>query len=116
MRIFIAGPYGDHNPKDVQAANVARADQLARDLVCQGHEVFCAHKMTWGWGDDPRLTREQWLSLDMSFLRHWAEAVIRIPGHSPGADAEMAEAQRLGLKVLALNEKWSEWADAEHPR
>jgi len=105
MRVFVAGPYGDHNPKDVIAANVAKADKVARDLMAQGHQVYCPHKMSWGWEDDPRLTREQYLELDKSFLRHWAEAIIRIPGHSPGADGEMEEAVVLGLIVLPYEEE-----------
>lgn len=100
MRVFISGPYGDHNPKDVIAANVARADKVARDLMAQGHQVYCPHKMTWGWEDDPRLSRKDYLELDKSFLRHWAEAIIRMPGESPGADGEMEEAKQLGLIVL----------------
>ena len=105
MRVFIAGPYGDHNPKDVIARNVARADLVARDLLAQGHQVYCPHKMSWGWEDDARLTREQFLALDKSFLEHWAEAIVRIPGVSPGADGEMARARELGLIVISRS--WS---------
>ena len=100
MRIFVAGPYGDHNPKEIITANVARADKVARDLMAQGHQVYCPHKASWGWEDDPRLTREQYLELDRSFLRYWAEGIIRIPGDSPGADGEMTLATWLGLQVL----------------
>ena len=102
MRVFIAGPYGDHNPKDVIVANVQKADKVARDLMALGHQVYCPHKMSWGWEDDSRLTREQFLELDLSFLRYWAEAIYRIHGESSGADGEMAEAQRLGLLVMEL--------------
>jgi len=100
MRIFIAGPYGDHNPKDIIAANVIKSDKLARDLMAQGHQVYCPHKMSWGWEDDSRLTREQFLALDRSYLHYWAEAIIRIPGVSPGADGEMRLAKTLGVQIL----------------
>ncbi|MBU2177434.1 MAG: DUF4406 domain-containing protein [Gammaproteobacteria bacterium] len=100
MRIFIAGPYGDHNPKDIIAENVHKADEVARNLMAQGHQVYCPHKMSWGWEDDPRLTYAQFHELDNTFLLHWAEAIIRIPGHSPGADAEMALAEKLGLVII----------------
>jgi len=100
MRIFIAGPYGDHNPKEVIAENVRRADYIARNLMAQGHQVYCPHKMSWGWEDDKRLTNEQFHELDNTFLRHWAEAIIRIPGHSSGADAEVELAKSLGLEVI----------------
>ena len=102
MRVFIAGPYGDHNSKHVIAENVRRADQVSRDLMAQGHQVYCPHKMSWGWEDDKRLTRDQFLELDNSLLKLWAEAIVRIPGDSPGADAELALAERIGLVVMEL--------------
>lgn len=100
MRIFIAGPYGDHNSKEVIAENVRKADEVARNLMAQGHQVYCPHKMSWGWEDDTRLTRQQFLELDISFLEHWAEAICRISGDSPGADGEMAIAHKLNLKLI----------------
>ena len=100
MRVFIAGPYGDRNPKAVIAQNVAIANHVARDLMASGHQVFCPHTMSWGWEDDTRLNEDQFKALDMTFLRLWAEAIIRIPGRSGGADAEMNEARRLGLVEL----------------
>lgn len=103
MRIFIAGPYGDHNPKEVIAANVAKADKVARNLMAMGHQVYVPHKMSWGWEDDWRLTREQFLELDRSFLKYWAEAIYRIPGESKGADGEMEYAYSLGLLIVDKN-------------
>ena len=100
MRIFIAGPYGDHNTKDIIACNVAIADRVARNFLAQGHQVYCPHKMAWGWECDHRLTRDVFLDLDRSFLKHWAEAIYRIPGISPGADAEIRYAEQLGLIIL----------------
>ena len=102
MRVFIAGPYGDHNTKEVIAENVRKADEVARNLMAQGHEVYCPHKMSWGWEDDKRLTREQFLALDRSYLVHWAEAIIRLSGYSKGADSEMELAEELGLVIIEL--------------
>ena len=100
MRIFIAGPYGDHNSKEVIAQNVARADAVARDLMAMGHWVFCLHKMSWGWEDDGRLTREQHLVNQLTFIHHWAEVIYRIEGDSPGSDGEQKLAEALGLPVF----------------
>ena len=36
MRIYVAGPYGDTQPKDVIAENVRRADAVGRDLLRRG--------------------------------------------------------------------------------
>ena len=100
MRIFIAGPYGDRNSKEIIAENVRRSDKIARDLMAKGHQVFCPHKMLWGWEDDRRLTRSQFLALDRTFLELWANAIYQLEGDSPGADEEMKIAKHLKLHVI----------------
>ena len=66
--------------------------------MAMGHEVFCPHKMSAGWENDHRLNGDDFRRLNTTFLLHWAQAIYRIPGHSPGADAEMELAKKLGLK------------------
>lgn len=100
MRIYIAGPYGDNNPPEVIARNVADADRIARELVWMGHEVFCGHKMMHGWQQDRRLSLEDFMRVDFSFLGIWAEAVYRLPGDSYGADREVGRAQAGGLPIF----------------
>tara|TARA_Y100000310_G_scaffold282077_2_gene303054 strand:+ start:975 stop:1355 length:381 start_codon:yes stop_codon:yes gene_type:complete len=97
MRIYVAGPYGDTQPKDVIAENVRRADAVGRDLLAHGHQVYVPHKMTHHWEDDARLNLDMFMVLDDSFLSMWADAIVRIPGESKGADWEMARSQELGL-------------------
>jgi hypothetical protein len=104
MNIFISGPYGNTNPKEVIAKNVAMADKVARDLMAKGHNVFCPHKMSHGWEDDNRITLERCYELDRSFLLLWADAIIRIPGYSIGADKEMVIAVELGLEIYTPEE------------
>ena|SRR3990172_6084273 len=99
MRIFVSGPYGDHNPPEIIAANVAHADAVARRLVAEGHEVYCAHKMQHGWERDARLCRDDFLRVDESFLRHWAQGIVRLLGDSPGADWECGLARERGLVI-----------------
>ncbi len=100
MRIYIASPYGDHNTDEIIAENVTRADAMARELVLQGHVVFCPIKMTWNWQKDTRLKPDHWWRNDMDILEHWAEAIFRLPGLSEGCDREIARAQELGLIIL----------------
>ena len=100
MRVYIAGPYGDHNPPEVIAVNVARADAIARELVLLGHDVYVPHKMTWHWEQDKRLTGKDFTRLDYSFMLNWAEAVLRLPGESKGADEEVGWAREQELKVF----------------
>ena len=98
MPVFVAGPYGDHRPPDGIAANIARAAEAGRWLEALGHTVFVPHTFT------PGLGRPDALALCVAVIRHWAEAVYRVPGESPGADAEVALAAWLGLALIAANE------------
>ena len=104
-RFAIIGPYGDGQPWEVRAKNVARAEEVARNLTAQGHQVMCAFLMTHYWLPDNRLSREHFLPLSRSILEHWAEAVVRIPGDSPGTDEEEARAYELGLPVIGAMRK-----------
>lgn len=100
MRIFVSGPYGDHNPPEVIARNVAEADRIARELVWMGHEVYCPHTMQHGWERDRRLSYEDFMRVDKSFMQCWAQATYRLPGESEGSELEEAWARYLGLPVF----------------
>lgn len=102
MRVYIAGPYGDTNPEEVIAANVRRADRVARAFMRLGDSVYVPHKMSWGWEKDTELKRYDFLHLDETFLRYWATAIYQIPGVSSGADYETTRARELGLRVLPI--------------
>jgi hypothetical protein len=100
MRIFVAGPYGNHNSKDLITQNVKNADSIGRVLMSLNHQVYIPHKMSWGWENDSRITRQQCLVLDISFIEHWAQGLYRLPGESPSADVEVAAAQMLKLPIF----------------
>jgi len=99
MRIFIAGPYGDTNPRADIEHNIEVADAVGREFMRQGFQVYIPHKMSDGWESDNTITLQQCLELDKSFIKHWAEALVRIPGYSKGADGEVAYARSLGLAI-----------------
>jgi len=85
MRVYIAGPYtlGD------RSENVRTAAAAMMRILDAGHEPFCPivhshfldlmHPRPW----------EDWMRLDLAWLP-FAEAVIRLPGKSEGADIECA--------------------------
>ncbi len=100
MHIFIAGPYGDTNPPEVIEQNIENADEVAKLLVLAGHIPFCPHKMTAHWERDDRLEEKHWIGVDMDYLCTWADAILRIPGESRGADDEIRKALSLGLRVF----------------
>lgn len=61
---------------------------------------------------------EAWLAYDFDVIRN-SEAVVRLPGHSPGADGEVAFAAELALPVFELPEDWElleRWAASLHAR
>lgn len=92
MKVYIAGPYAGDVEKNVKAACVA-ADAVSR----LGHFPFVPH-LTMYWHMPPLRPHEFWLEQDMIWLR-LCDAVLRIGGDSPGADGEVAEAERLGIPV-----------------
>jgi len=100
VRIYVAGPYGDHNPPEVIAENVRRADEAARELLVMGHLPFCPHKMTHHWEQDSRLTPSHYLTLDTDILLRWADALFRLPGESKGSDREEELARAFGMPVF----------------
>lgn len=55
------------------------------------------------------LTHADWLKVDFEFIRR-CDAVLRLPGESVGADAEIAEAKRLGIPVFVSVEDVIAWS------
>jgi len=55
------------------------------------------------------LTHADWLKVDFEFIRR-CDAVLRLPGESVGAEAEIAEAKRLGIPVFYSGEELIAWA------
>lgn len=51
------------------------------------------------------LPYEAWLDYDRDVIRH-CEALVRLPGDSPGADSEVALAHQLRLPVFDAPEDW----------
>ena len=93
MRVYIAGPYTNG---DV-ALNVRAAIEAADALIVAGHAPFVPHLSHFQHMMRPQ-PYETWLRLDMEWLPQ-CEALIRLPGDSSGADAEVDEAQARGMPV-----------------
>ncbi len=93
-RIYVAGPYTNG---DV-AVNVRNAYEAANRLANLGFAPFVPHATHFWHMLFPR-PYEFWLELDNEFLPCCA-AVLRLPGPSKGADAEVQLAERLGIPVF----------------
>lgn len=52
---------------------------------------------------------EEWLRYDMAVIEH-SQALLRLPGDSPGADREVAFAEELGIPVFHSVDELYAWA------
>lgn len=94
-RVYILGPLtSSGNVSD----NLARATAATRALIAAGFAPFCPH-LTYHvdpGGEYPHTTLMEielpWVSV--------ADAVLRLPGESLGADLEVARAEELGIPVF----------------
>ncbi|MFA6046843.1 MAG: DUF4406 domain-containing protein [Phycisphaerales bacterium] len=92
--IYIAGPY---TGGDV-AVNVGKAVGVGDALAESGAVPFIPH-LSHFWHLLWPHEWEFWLTQDLAWLAK-CDALLRLPGASPGAEREIAEAERLGLPVF----------------
>jgi hypothetical protein len=78
--------------------NTYRAIQAADELAEMGFVPFVPH-LAHLWHTVSPHPYEFWLAYDLHWLR-LCHAVLRLPGESDGADREVAEAVRLGIRVF----------------
>jgi len=93
-RVYVAGPYSSG---DV-AANVRNAYAAATRLADAGFAPFVPHHTHFWHLLFPR-PYEEWLTLDLAFLP-CCDVVLRLPGESSGADAEVRKAKTLRIPVF----------------
>jgi hypothetical protein len=93
-RVYIAGPITKGN----QFLNVKAAIDVADKLLRYGYAPYCPH-FTCFWQMHYPHPYQEWMDLDFEWLRA-CDAVLRLYGESVGADREVQEASRLGIKVV----------------
>jgi hypothetical protein len=98
LRIFVAGPYGDSEPKKVIETNVDRAREIGKELALKGHFPFIPHTMLHGWETDKRFTVENFKSIDFQWL-DFCDALYFI-APSTGANIEKERASKRGLQIF----------------
>ena len=103
MRVYIASAY----TKGDVAVNVHNVIKVADLLVEMGHTPFIPH-LTHFWHLVSPKEVEFWYGYDNSFLDHWAEAVLRLPNESKGADNEVSRATKLGIPIYYSLEELKE--------
>lgn len=110
-RIYLAGPIS----KGDLAENINQATRAFLALMRAGLAPLCPHWSPYAGGAivhpttatvyalAERLpagtTHQDWMGVDLPWVAA-ADAVLRLPGESVGADQEVAEAERLGIPVF----------------
>lgn len=94
---YIAGPYTQGDP----VANTRRAVEFADRLMCRGWAVFCPHLSMFHHFLRPKLY-EEWMNHCLAWVRK-CDVLFRLPGESPGADREVALAEKLGIHVARVD-------------
>lgn len=92
-RVYIAGPYTQGDT----AINVRTALGAAQELLLAGWAPYVPH-LTHFWHLVYPGPYEHWAALGIVWLEV-ADALVRLPGESPGADREVAFARDHGIPV-----------------
>jgi hypothetical protein len=96
LKVYIAGPYSSKDPREVED-NVRGAIDEANILFNYGFAPYVPH-LNHYWNRVYKHIYDDWMALDMEFL-HSCHALYRRPGESPGADKEVEEGQKWGIRV-----------------
>lgn len=100
--VYVAGPYTTPDPCENTHLAIAAANRISD--VCWPlipHLSHFWHTMT------PR-PYTFWTALDFVLLER-CDALLRLPGESPGADAEVEFAETYGIPVFHDEEALREW-------
>lgn len=103
-KIYVSGPYSKHMVDGTRNAILA-----AEELRKAGYLPFVPH-LSLLWDLVCPSPYEEWIAYDLAWLGH-CDALLRLPGESPGADREVLLALKLGIPVwysvreVILNER-----------
>lgn len=94
MRVYVSGAITHGDPK----ANALIAIEYADVLLEMGFAPYLPHLDVF-WNDVSSHEYEDWMKLDFAWIEV-CNAVLRIPGFSPGGDREVVFATGLGIPVF----------------
>lgn len=102
-RIYVAGAYSGG---DV-ALNVRKAMEAGTQIINAGHSPFVPHLYHFLHLHEPQ-EYGTWMRVDAAWVAA-CDALLRLPGHSPGADAEVSLATSQGIRCFAEMDELLEW-------
>lgn len=94
--VYVSGPYSKGDP----VANTAKAIQFGNWLLDHGYRPFVPHLSMYQHLLQARPWQE-WLDVDFDWIAK-CDVLIRLPGESVGADAEIKHAIEIGVPVLNI--------------
>lgn len=103
--VYVAGPI---SPDPL--GHTRRALDAGSELMAAGIAPFVPHLACLWQVVYPR-SYEDWMRWDAEWIRR-CDALLRLPGASPGADREMLLAMELGIPIFTLVSQIIEWARA----
>jgi hypothetical protein len=103
--VYVAGPYASHPTHNTRAAVLAGVGLWRTGLVAVliPHTSLAADLVA-------PMPEADWYAFDLDQLAH-CDAVLRLPGESQGADAEVAFAEEHGLPVFGDVEALLGWVE-----
>jgi hypothetical protein len=104
-RVYISGPItqGDRNHNFHQAADAQRRLMLEGFAPMNPMGTMI---LPFAW--QPDMPHGLWLEVDFAWIEV-CQAILRLPGYSVGADAELSYAEGLGIPIFHSIEQLIEW-------
>lgn len=98
-KIYISGPLTSSGDRE---ENILTANEWHRQLIADGFAPL--NPMLSGWVDeDDEIPHHVWMEVDLPWVE-CADAVLRLPGVSHGADIECDFANDIGIPVYEVEE------------
>jgi hypothetical protein len=94
-RVYISGPLTSSGNV---LENLERAMSMARLLIDAGFAPFTPH-LTFHIDPGEAYSHDVWMQIELPWVSA-ADAVLRLPGESTGADIECARARELGILIF----------------
>lgn len=106
--MYVAGPISRFAPGGSQFLNAREGVLVAERLRAAGLVPFCPH-LSALWELITPVPYEAWMELDFAWIER-CDALLRMPGESPGADREVAFAREHGVEVFDNEPELLAWA------
>ena len=94
-KVYVSGPLTSSGNV---LENIEVAMAATRQLIAAGFALFCPH-LTYHVDPAEEIPHSTWMEIELPWLRA-ADAVLRLPGESVGADIEVRHATAIGIPVF----------------